>query len=68
MYGRFPDYGLESPGKILQLLEEAGLFGPLYNGFTSMDIRRRIKKKFDNIVAEEKRRMIFNLRQEKLKQ
>jgi hypothetical protein len=44
-------------------MEESGRRLGIFEGVVSVDMRRRLKKKFDNIVAEEKRRLAFDIKQ-----
>jgi hypothetical protein len=47
-------------------MEESGRRLGIFEGVVSTDMRRRLKKKFDNIVAEEKRRLAFDIQQGKV--
>lgn len=57
---RQPIYGLESPGKVLEVLTPAGQTPFIYEDVTCPELRRRLKKKFDNVVADAKRDLLKN--------
>jgi hypothetical protein len=55
---REKEFGFESPGRILELLSEPGKVPFIYEGVTEQGSKRKLKKKFDNVVADAKRAVL----------